>query len=110
PERAATDNVEQRVYMMSSDEQFTVLMNLLQGDDIQSLIVFANRRDICRDLFERLRACNVPCGILSGEIDQDKRIRTLESFRSGQMRVLVATDVAGRGTHVAGISHVSNYT
>lgn len=110
PERAATDNVEQRVYMMSSDEKFTVLMNLLQGDDVQSLIVFANRRDICRDLFEKLRACNVSCGILSGEVDQDKRIRTLEKFRSGQTKVLVATDVAGRGIHVDGISHVINYT
>lgn len=110
PERAATDNVEQRIYMMSSDEKFTVLMNLLQGDDVQSLIVFANRRDICRDLFEKLRACNVSCGILSGEVDQDKRIRTLEKFRSGQTKVLVATDVAGRGIHVDGISHVINYT
>jgi len=110
PERAATDNVEQRVYMMSSDEKFTVLMNLLQGDDVQSLIVFANRRDICRDLFEKLRACNISCGILSGEVDQDKRIRTLERFRTGQTKVLVATDVAGRGLHVDGISHVINYT
>jgi ATP-dependent RNA helicase RhlB len=110
PERAATDNVEQRVYMMSSDEKFTVLMNLLQGDDVQSLIVFANRRDICRDLFEKLRACDVSCGILSGEVDQDKRIRTLERFRSGQTQVLVATDVAGRGIHVDGISHVINFT
>lgn len=110
PERAATDNVEQRVYMVSSDEKFTVLMNLLQQEEVQSLIVFANRRDICRDLFERLRACRVSCGILSGEIDQSKRIRTLEHFRSGQTRVLVATDVAGRGIHVDGISHVVNYT
>ncbi len=110
PERAATDNVEQRVYMMSRDEKFTVLMNLLQTQDVQSLIVFANRRDICRDLFEQLRACGVACGILSGEVDQDKRIKTLERFRSGQMQVLVATDVAGRGIHVDGISHVINYT
>lgn len=110
PERAATDNVEQRVYMMSSDEKFTVLMNLLQSEDVQSLIVFANRRDICRDLFEKLRACDVSCGILSGEVDQDKRIRTLERFRSGQTQVLVATDVAGRGIHVDGISHVINFT
>lgn len=110
PERAATDNVQQLVYMISSDEKFTLLMNLLDQKDVQSMIVFANRRDICRDLFEKLQACGVSCGMLSGEVDQNKRVRTLEHFKSGQTRVLVATDVAGRGIHVDGISHVVNYT
>ncbi len=110
PERSATDNVQQLVYMISSDEKFTLLMNLLDQKDVQSLIVFANRRDICRDLFEKLQACGVSCGMLSGEVDQNKRVRTLEHFKSGQTRVLVATDVAGRGIHVDGISHVVNYT
>lgn len=110
PECAATDNVKQNVYMISSDEKFTVLMNLLDQKDVQSLIVFANRRDICRDLFEKLQACGVSCGMLSGEVDQSKRVRTLEHFKTGQTRVLVATDVAGRGIHVDGISHVVNYT
>ena len=110
PERAATDNVQQIVYMISSDEKFTLLMNLLDQKDVQSMIVFANRRDICRDLFEKLQACGVSCGMLSGEVDQNKCVRTLEQFKSGQTRVLVATDVAGRGIHVDGISHVVNYT
>ena len=61
PERAATDNVQQIVYMISSDEKFTLLMNLLDQKDVQSMIVFANRRDICRDLFERHVACLVEC-------------------------------------------------
>lgn len=110
PERVATDNVEQRVYMVSSDEKFTVLMNLLTQKDAQSLIVFANRRDICRDLFEKLTACGVSCGMLSGDVEQAKRVRTLDHFKSGQTKVLVATDVAGRGIHIDGISHVVNYT
>ncbi len=110
PERVATDSVDQRVYMVSSDEKFTVLMNLLSQQDVQSMIVFANRRDICRDLFEKLRACGVSCGMLSGDVDQNKRVRTLEHFKNGQTRVLVATDVAGRGIHVDGITHVVNYT
>jgi ATP-dependent RNA helicase RhlB len=48
--------------------------------------------------------------MLSGEVDQSKRVRTLEHFKTGQTRVLVATDVAGRGIHVDGITHVVNYT
>lgn len=110
PESLASERVDQRVYMVSSEEKFTLLMNLLQQQDVQSLIVFANRRDICRDLFEKLQACRIPCGMLSGDVEQAKRVRTLEQFRSGQLRVLVATDVAGRGIHVDGISHVVNYT
>lgn len=110
PERVATDNVEQRVYMVSSDEKFTVLMNLLSQEQSSSLIVFANRRDICRDLFEKLTACGVSCGMLSGDVEQAKRVRTLDHFKSGQTKVLVATDVAGRGIHIDGISHVVNYT
>ena len=109
-ELRGTESIDQRVYMSSSEEKFTVLMNLLMQEDVQSMIVFANRRDICRDLFEKLRACGISCGMLSGEVDQAKRIRTLDHFKSGQTKVLVATDVAGRGIHVDGISHVVNYT
>ncbi len=47
--------------------------------------------------------------MLSGEVAQNKRIKTIEDFRSGNIRILVATDVAGRGLHVDGISHVVNY-
>jgi len=108
-ELRGTESIDQRVYMSSSEEKFTVLMNLLMQEDVQSMIVFANRRDICRDLFEKLRACGISCGMLSGEVDQAKRIRTLDHFKSGQTKVLVATDVAGRGIHVEGISHVVNY-
>ncbi|MCP4669508.1 MAG: ATP-dependent RNA helicase RhlB, partial [Deltaproteobacteria bacterium] len=50
------------------------------------------------------------CEFLSGEVPQRKRIRILENFKKGKIRVLVATDVAGRGIHVEGISHVINYT
>ena len=48
--------------------------------------------------------------MLSGEVAQNKRTRTLEDFRSGKLNVMVATDVAGRGIHIDGISHVVNYT
>jgi ATP-dependent RNA helicase RhlB len=52
----------------------------------------------------------ISCGILSGEVPQNKRTKTLEMFKEGKLQVLVATDVAGRGIHVKGISHVVNYT
>ena len=72
--------------------------------------MFANRRDQVRSLYEKLRKGGISCGILSGEITQAKRTRTLADFKSGKIKVLVATDVAGRGIrHVDGVSHVVNY-
>ncbi len=110
PEHVATDTVEQKVYIVAADEKFTLLKNIIKQPEAQSLIVFANRRDQTRKLYERLRKGGVRCGILSGEIPQNKRSNTLKSFKEGKLQVLVATDVAGRGIHVDGISHVVNYT
>ena len=109
PDHVATDTVDQRVYLASSEERFRILVNLLRSDDASSVIVFANRRDQVRRLFERLRKAGITCGMLSGEIAQAKRTKTLDQFKSGAISVLVATDVAGRGIHVDGVSHVVNY-
>ena len=105
----ATDTVDQKIYLVSSQQRYKVLDNLLRSEDCTSVIVFANRRDQVRRLHERLRKSGVSAGILSGEIPQAKRTRTLEQFKSGELKVLVATDVAGRGIHVEGVSHVVNY-
>nr|WP_255775241.1 ATP-dependent RNA helicase RhlB [Microbulbifer sediminum] len=110
PERVATDSVDQRVYLAASEEKYTLLYNILQSDEVESLIVFANRRDQCRRLHENLEAHGFRAGLLSGEVAQNKRVRTLEDFKSGKTKVLVATDVAGRGIHIDGISHVVNFT
>lgn len=109
PDSVATANVDQKVYLVSTEQRYQVLKNLLRSDDATSVIVFANRRDQVRSLHERLRKSNIACGVLSGEIPQNKRTRTLEDFKRGKLTVLVATDVAGRGIHVDGVSHVVNY-
>lgn len=109
PDSVATDTVDQKIYLVSSEQRFRVLKNLLRRDDVTRVIIFANRRDQVRRLHERLRKSGFACGMLSGEIPQAKRTRTLEQFKGGEIKVLVATDVAGRGIHVEGISHVVNY-
>jgi ATP-dependent RNA helicase RhlB len=110
PESVATDSVDQKVYLVESHDKFKLLLNIVRQDDVNSVIIFANRRDETRRLHERLRKAGVRCGILSGEIPQNKRSRTLQQFKDGEINCLVATDVAGRGIHVKGISHVVNYT
>lgn len=110
PESVANATVEQHVYLVSTEEKYTLLYNLIQQEHAESMIVFANRRDECRDLQEKLERHGINAGLLSGEIAQNKRVSTLEAFKSGEIKVLVATDVAGRGIHISGISHVVNFT
>ncbi|EED35775.1 ATP-dependent RNA helicase RhlB [Luminiphilus syltensis NOR5-1B] len=109
PDHVATDSVDQKVYLVASHERMRVLLNVLRSDEATSVIVFANRRDQVRNVYEKLRKAGISCGILSGEVNQAKRTKTLAQFKDGTISVLVATDVAGRGIHVDGVSHVVNY-
>ena len=109
-EKVATDTVEQKIYIASTEEKMILLQNILKSDEVDSVMVFANRRDICRTLYEKLKKQGFKVGILSGDVPQNRRMKALESFKSGGLKVMVATDVAGRGIHVDGVSHVINYT
>lgn len=110
PESVATDTVEQKVFLVTERDKFNLLYNLIGEDEAESVIVFANRRDQCRKLQEKLRRCGFKVGLLSGDVPQNKRVRTLDDFKSDKLQILVATDVAGRGIHIDGISHVVNFT
>jgi len=109
PEQVAVDTVDQVLYLVRSRERFTVLYNLITQQKLKRVLVFCNRRDQTRRLADQLSEHGINCAVLSGEIAQKKRIKTLEDFRSGKIRIMVSTDVAGRGIHIEGISHVVNY-
>jgi ATP-dependent RNA helicase RhlB len=109
PEQKTAERVQQTVYLVGEDEKLPVLVNYLKRPEVEKALVFANRRDQCRDLEEDLRNQGVKVALMSGEIAQNKRLKTLEQFKEGSIQVLVATDVAGRGIHVNGVTHVFNY-
>ncbi len=109
PEQVTVDTVDQTIYLVTARERFVLLYNLVTQQDLKRVMVFCNRRDQTRRLADQLKSHGINCDMLSGEVAQKKRIRTLEDFRSGRIRVLVATDVAGRGIHVDEVSHVINY-
>ncbi len=110
PDHVAVDTVDQVVYIVTTEEKYALLYNVITKQNLEKVLVFCNRRDQTRRLAELLNRYRINCALLSGEIPQKKRIRTLEDFKTGKIRVLVATDVAGRGIHIEGISHVINYT
>ena len=109
-EQIATETVEQKVFITTGEEKFDLLINILRDHSVESVMIFANRRDMCRNLYEKLRGKGFKVGMLSGDVPQPRRIKTLENFKNRVTKILVATDVAGRGIHVDGVSHVINYT
>src|SRR5690606_4592146 len=105
-EQQTTDKVDQKIFMVSADEKLDIICRYIELNNVRRAIIFGNRRDETRKLEARLKSKGIKAALLSGEVPQHKRIKTLEQFKNGQVEILVATDVAGRGIHVDGVSHV----
>ncbi len=110
PEQIAVDTVDQIVYIVTTDQKFALLYNIIDKLNLTKVLVFCNRKDEVRRLSEMLTRYGIHCAELSGDIPQNQRIQRLDQFKSGKFRVLVATDVAGRGLHIEGMDHVINFT
>ncbi|MEM7100719.1 MAG: DEAD/DEAH box helicase [Pseudomonadota bacterium] len=109
PESVATDTVDQNFWMVGSDQKDELLVQLFSDEANKCAIVFTNRRDQTHRVVQHLRKNDIPCEALAGDIPQRKRLATLNRFKDGSLKYLVATDVAGRGIHVDGVTHVINY-
>jgi ATP-dependent RNA helicase RhlB len=110
PEKKTNADVEQRVYMVAKADKYKLLQDILRDEPIEKVMIFANRRDQVRKLYDHLKRDNYKVVMLSGEIAQDKRLKMLDQFKNGKHNIMIATDVAGRGIHVDGVSHVVNFT
>ncbi len=109
PEQVSVLAIDQRVYIVTTDDKLKLLYNMIVQEKLERVIVFGNRKDQTHRLAEQLMSRGISCGLLSGDVSQHERVKTLEGFREGKFRILVATDVAARGLHIEGVSHVVNY-
>jgi len=109
PEKMTADNVEQVLYHASRKEKFPLLLGLLRRDGMERTMIFINTKREGEYLHDRLNANGFPCRLISGDVEQKKRLRILEDFKDGKLPILIATDVASRGLHIDGVSHVVNY-
>ena len=109
PEHVAAETIDQRVYITTEAQKFTLVYNILDQLKPERVILFANRRDSTERLWENLKNEGLDAELLSGAVSQDKRVRVLERFKNGQVPILVATDVAGRGLHIDGVELIINY-
>ena len=108
-ETNATDTVKQVVYVIQAKDKFTVLYNHIALHPDARTIVFCNRKCTTEDVYESLRIRGVNVEMLSGDVNQNKRLKVLDAFRDGEVKIVVATDVAGRGIDVKGLEYVVNF-
>ncbi|MDD2500876.1 MAG: DEAD/DEAH box helicase [Geobacter sp.] len=109
PEKMTAERVEQLLYHVANKEKFPLLLGLLRREGMARTMVFVNTKREAERLQDRLNANEFPCRVISGDVDQRKRMNILEQFKRGELAILIATDVASRGLHIDGISHVINY-
>jgi len=102
-------STEQRYYLVHESDKTNALTRLFEIEPIKSALIFARTRAETATLANELVVRGIPAEAIHGDLDQNARERVLGRFRSNQLKVLVATDVAARGLDIEDISHVFNY-
>ena len=97
------------LYHTAMEEKVPLLIHLLRQDHVSRGMVFINEKRDGEKVAKKLAQYGFKVGILSGDVRQKKRMRILSDFTEGKLQLLVATDVASRGLHVDGVTHVFNY-
>ncbi len=109
PETVTVEGIEQELYHVGSDKKNSLLLGLLKREDWGRILIFVNTKVGVDRLTYRLKGNGWPAEGITGDLPQRKRFQLMEQFKKGQLKILVATDVASRGIHVEDISHVINY-
>ncbi|NND54948.1 MAG: DEAD/DEAH box helicase [Gammaproteobacteria bacterium] len=109
PEKLTADLVTEAVYFPSNREKIPLLIGMLNKIEAKRTMVFVNTKREAEKLERFLPFNGIDAKAISGDVPQNKRMRMLKSFQDGELPVLICTDVASRGLHVPGVSHVINY-
>jgi len=108
PEGRAAEGISHRLYVVAPENKRPCLLALLH-QELGSTLVFTRRKVDAEWLYHILERQGHPVGRLHSDQSQGKRTQALDGFREGEHRILVATDIAGRGIDVPGITHVINF-
>ena len=109
PNHKTVEKAEQVLYHVGREEKFNLLLGLLKREGGSRILIFSNTREEARRLEDRLGRNGWQARALTGDVDQKKRLKLLNDFKDGELPVLVATDVASRGLHIEGVTHVINW-
>ena len=108
-EEVTSKAIQQSAYCPANDQKMPLLVGILQQHQPQRSIIFVNTKRCAEQLGDTLNANNFKTAVLSGDVPQEKRQRLLADFQENRITLLIATDVAARGLHIADVSHVFNY-
>ncbi len=108
-EEITVDTVEQALFHIERDKKLSLLLGLIDKEDWSRMLIFVNTKVGVEWLSKKLQGNGQPAEGISANLSQPKRLRLMEQFKSGKIKILVATDVASRGIHVDNITHVINY-
>ena len=109
PEQVTAEGVEEALFHVTREEKFSLLLGLLEREKGKRILMFANMKHEAERLAERLVRAGYHARAITGDVDQKKRLKIMQAFKEGGLHILVATDVASRGLHIEGVTHVINY-
>lgn len=101
--------IKEELFYPSNNDKMALLQTLMEEEWPERCIIFANTKHQCEKIWGYLAADKHRVGLLTGDVNQKRRIALLEQFTRGELDILVATDVAARGLHIPDVSHVFNY-
>ena len=108
-ENVTVDEIDQMLFHVSSNEKTRLLLGLIKKETPESLIVFCNTKRMSEVVAKRLKINGYEADFIIGDLPQSKRLQVIDSFKSGSLKFLVATDVAARGIDVDSLAMVINY-
>ncbi|MHB8481214.1 MAG: DEAD/DEAH box helicase [Nitrospiria bacterium] len=109
PDQLTADRVQQTLFHVEKSKKFFLLQGLLEKKGMDRVLIFINTKQAGEEICNRLQRREKSVEAITGDIPQTKRLKILSDFKNGKLNFLVATDVASRGLHIEGVTHVINY-
>ncbi len=109
PDKVTADRVRQAIFYPSNEDKLPLLIGLVREMGQARIMIFVNMKREAERVQDFLEANGIDARAISGDVPQKKRLRMLMDFQSGQLPVLIGTDVASRGLHVPNVQYVINY-
>jgi ATP-dependent RNA helicase RhlB len=109
PDKVTADKVRQAIFFPSNEEKMPLLVGLIREMGQARIMVFVNMKREAERVQAYLQANGIDARAISGDVPQKKRLRMLMDFQSGDLPVLIGTDVASRGLHIPDVQYVINY-
>lgn len=109
PEHMTVEEITQELYHVARTEKFSLLLGLLKKENPESVLIFTNTKHAAVEISKRLELNGYVNQFIIGDLPQKKRLAVIESIKAGNLKALVATDVAARGLHIDDLSLVVNY-